>query len=233
MNIYDVTPYIIDFLRIIFVVLAFLPIIHWVRYGSFGGPLMLSVFWLGFIDTVGAFMADHALLNTVMGFIYPPMAIALYFWSYSYVITSKNLYRVFTFLAFGSVVAMMLFVVFVHGMERTGYDFNNFPYALATPVIISMAMLVELDVLLRDAYTSYRGMMKVNRAWLLYYSIGYIVFGTRGFSYKLVDVMNYKDLSLLRFSISSVGYVLLTYLTLKAIWKHNLMSEWKSQFFQK
>lgn len=194
--------------------------------------MLISSLWIGVIDLMGAYMSNHGLFNLVFGFLFPPMAIFLYYWSFSFLITSKSLYRVFSVLAYSSVLIIIGYVIFVHGLQKTGIDESNINYGVSVPAILSMAMLVELDITLNDKQKSFRGTQLINRGWLLYYSIGYLIWVTRGLVSDLVSIEDRDAVKLLMESIFTSGYVFLAVFTLVAVWKTNLTTEWRRQISQ-
>ncbi|GGH71022.1 hypothetical protein GCM10011318_13630 [Phaeocystidibacter marisrubri] len=180
----------------------------------------MASFWMGY----------YGIFSFVIRFLYGPGAILAYYIAFGVSIQHKKRFAITTILAFLGCFIIIGHTFFVYGIHRTGLWTSIIPYAVTTPVIISMGLLFDLDILLSDRPSNrdVRGMVWLNRAWMLYFALGYLGWGMQGFGLMVSDEDYESQFRLFRLISLAMGYAVLTVIGIYAAFKFNLKKEWKT-----
>lgn len=212
----------------LFALLVILPI-QWIRHRTFSWPVLVTFLWIAICDMASYWMGYVGIFNFVIGFLYGPGALVAHYLAFGVSIQHKKRFTIATVLAFVGAFAIIANTVFFFGIERTGTWTSLVPYSVTAHVIISIGLLFELDILLNDSSSNreIKGLVWMNRAWMLYFAFGYLAWGIREFSLVMSDNMSVEYFRLFRQMSMALGYSALLLIGGYTVYKFNLNKEWR------
>lgn len=227
MGLADLFENFLDTLRVtLYLGVALSLVVHQLRHGSAGFPPLLTILWIWICDALGFVLSQYGLWNIFITFIYGPVAVLIHYYTFVPVIRKKILRTFALILTFAGCYGTIVYTLFYHEIWKTGIEFSAVPYAITAPVIISMGLLLELDRIISDEKPESPGIYGVNRAWIAYFSIGYMSWGMSQLGLAITDSDVKSLFNGFRFLALTSAYAVLVVMVIGRAWKYNLTREW-------
>lgn len=186
-------------------------------------PILVSI---GF-DVYGNYLVASGSWSIIIGFLYPIVALLVSFATFGLLIHTRSLFRVAFAVTALTLIACLSFVWFIHGVDRTNIMSTTFIFGIAAPAALGVAIMLELDNVVRSDAGLSKYISILNRTWIFYFAAGYANWNIRYFTIQIEDQLMRRSIDLGLDFLHVVGYFALIVSYLYVINKTNLKPLWK------